>query len=123
MSSYSEDMPISDKKEALKKVNELSGREVEMYDLDTYWKSQGIEEFCTVLATEIIPPGSIAENQILDAIKLIRNEEDIDAFDYLLNKYSDAIEFHFRKPSGTLFEVLNNESIDTLDKVVDELTS
>lgn len=118
ISSYSEDLSASEKEAALTKVNELAAYEIDIYELDTYWKSQSIEEFSTRLAIEIIQPATLNENQILKALNSICDEEDVEILDYLLCKYSDAIEHHFQKSSGTLIDILNDEDDDTFDKIV-----
>lgn len=115
---YSEDWPELEKDQALEKVNDIASYEVDMYELDSYWKSQSVEEFCTQLAVEVFKPGSLNEKQVLEALESIYNEEDVNICNYFLYKYSGAIEFHFKKSSGSLIDALDTEENNTLDKFV-----
>ena len=122
ISPYSEDSSTDVKEEILEKVNELSGIEVEIFDLDTYWKACSVEDFCKDLAVERVKPSVLSEVEILNVIKLIYEAgENIEDFDYYLAKYSNAIEYHFKKTTGSLLEAVYSDENDTFDKVIETL--
>lgn len=70
----------------------------------------------TRLSIERIVSGKIEEDEILKVIALVLEKlesEDLDEFDYLIAKYSDAIEYHYGQPQGTFMEVVcADETVD-----------
>ena len=119
---YSEELPQDTKQAILTQVNHLSCVEVELYDLDTYWSASSLEVFCRMLAVERQLPGVLSEGEIYNAVKRIyAAKEDPDTFDYYLEKYSAAIEYHFTSSTGSLYEAMMADENDSLDKVIDFL--
>lgn len=118
ISNYSEDLNHEIKQELLNRVIQVSGQQIQMRELDYYWKSYSAEEFCLQLAIKKVTIGSLNEAELIEVVKTIYEENSIGRLDMLINKYGDAIEYHFKKPEGSLINLIFDESNDSFDDVL-----
>ncbi len=106
ISIYSEDLTAESKQDILNRVIKISGQNIQMSELDSYWKSCSDEEFCIQLALEKVAVGTLNEAEIIAAVKNIYEEKNIGRLDMLINKFGDSIEYHFKKPEGSLYDLI-----------------
>jgi len=104
------------------KIAELANNNLDNDYLDNYYCSCSIEEFCTQLSIEIIQPNNHNKTEILNFIHTIfQHRNNIDSFDYYIEKFSLAIEYFYKKPQGTLREYIYHDDIDTIDAIINKL--
>ncbi|MFC3094238.1 hypothetical protein DRW07_14880 [Alteromonas sediminis] len=109
MEAYESKTDSSERESVLEQINEIV--KVGEFEVNEYYGSCSLEEFCRSLAIIPCDGNSLNKSVALEIVKDIVECEDIDRQEYLLSKYSDAIEFAFKKNSGFLEDCIFKENI------------
>ncbi len=83
----------------------------------------GIDEFCLLYSCDSTQSINNPEcdNVINDFIKCKSNPNEISKLEYLLIKYENCIENHFKLPSGSLREIIYNDNVNTREQFTAEI--
>ncbi len=112
-----------DKGRLLDEMNKVSSIPVEQSFLDQYWSSMSADEFCTIHS--VIPEHgrNITHSNITEIIELLVGcVDDIARSEYYLLKYEDAVEYFFKKNSGSLREILGEDDEPEVAKVISKMS-
>lgn len=105
-------------------INKVAARSIDREFLDCYWNSMDLDEFCEHHSIIEFDENleSLEIEQLL--IRLIEAKNDHKKLEYLINKYSNHIELHFKKNTGTILEhFFCNKNEVTLNTLLLELKS
>lgn len=118
ISAYSEDLTYESKQDIFNSVLNISSQKIQISELESYWKSCSTEEFCIQLSIEKATIGSLNEAELIQVVKTIYHENNIGRLDMLINKYGDVIEYQFKKPKGSLYNLIFAESNGSFNDVI-----
>ncbi len=90
--------------------------------LEEYWRSQGIEEFCSIHSVQKAAPATDSESKsIIEQILKCVSEDNFECSEYLVEKYSDYYEVKYGCSTGTFRDVVFDESSQSVNDVISEL--
>lgn len=112
-------------KETQEKIISLTGKKVDQYSLENYWKGESLEEFVkTICIKKIEDWESIDDERAVALIsEIIKNPSSA-----ILSRNGEALEIRYSKPSGTVsdlifwndytpVEILKELKVDTIIKL------
>ena len=91
-----------DRSDILSKINALIDEPITEYELDNYWRSESISEFSLKLAATRSQVLELTDEMVMDLLNEYWSLDRIESFDYFMTKYSDSIEFKYKKNTGFL---------------------
>lgn len=98
MKRYEYKRELENRKEIFDAINETS--EVSEFEVNEYYSSCSLDEFCAALAIIKVGGNELDRGTAKEiAVKIIETD-DLKEQEYLLIKYSDAIEFVYQKTVG-----------------------
>ncbi|WP_299527084.1 hypothetical protein [Winogradskyella sp.] len=104
---------------ALQKIHKISHKRISAYELDNYWKSKSLEDFIKQLAFKPIEDWALIEdNQAIHMINVILKNLDRDE---LIAEYGEALEKRYRKPSGTLSDLIFYDDLNNAELILKKL--
>tara|TARA_R110002049_G_scaffold307912_1_gene510127 strand:+ start:66 stop:479 length:414 start_codon:yes stop_codon:yes gene_type:complete len=104
---------------ALVQIKKLSDKEITEYDLENYWRSEGLDEFARNIAMpELEEWNEIDDKRALELIKEMIEKINDTA---LILRNATALEKRFRKSSGTVMELVFQKGIESENKILTEL--
>jgi hypothetical protein len=97
--------------------------ELTFLDVEHYWRSESEDEFAWRHAIEKIDSlgPSIAQQQIVELALSLRhspNTDDSQLFDLMISRHGDAFERLYGTPSGTFWDLLTADAIETYEDFV-----
>ena len=104
---------------ALVQIQKLSDKEITEYDLENYWRSEGLDEFARTIAM----PELMDWNKINDEIALNLIKEMIEKINdtALILRNATALEKRFKKSSGTVMELVFQNGMESESEILTEL--
>lgn len=117
-----EDSAEEAKSALLLKINDIASSEVDKDFIDNYWASMSIEEFCeihAIIREDIDHVSSVEIDKFIDT--LIDKKNTPLEFPYFLFKYELAIEFFYKKNSGTVSNIFMRDESQSKEYVLNEL--
>ena len=103
LKEYEETELKGEEERIFEEMNKISSIPIDQSFLEQYWSSVSADEFCTIHS--VIPENgrNITDENVTGIIEiLVQSAEDIDKSEYYMLKYEEAIEFYFKKNSGSL---------------------
>ena len=108
-----------DVKFALFQIKKISNKEVTEYELENYWRSDGLDEFVrTIAMPELEDWNKIDDERALELIKEMIEKINDTA---LILRNATALEKRFRKSSGTVMELVFQKGMKSENEILTEL--
>lgn len=105
--------------EALSKIQKITGKEIDSYTLENYWKSVSLNDFCDeLLSLPIENWREITDSKALELIQEILENIESDAVIY---RNSEALEKRYGKEEGFVEGLIFNFEIDTAEEILSKL--
>lgn len=102
-----------DNRDSIKReIETITTYDVSDFELLSYWESCSLDEFSLNLSVIPVKPDEMDDETIENVLKEMCASEDIAEQEYLNGKYSNAIEYKFRKPAGFLYENIMDDELD-----------
>lgn len=105
--------------EALSKIQKITGKEIDSYTLENYWKSVSLNDFCDeLLSLPIENWREITDSKALELIQEILENIESDA---VICRNSEALEKRYGKEEGFVEGLIFNFEIDTAEEILSKL--
>ena len=108
-----------DLEQTLKKVAQLTGKEVDKYAICNYWTYTSLDNFCDTLLAEPIVDWHTIDEQA--ALILIREMMKNTANDRILERNGEALEKKYRKTTGFVCNLIFHSEYESDIDILDEL--
>ncbi|WP_146088862.1 hypothetical protein [Neolewinella xylanilytica] len=99
----------------LRQIMDLTGKHISEYELNNYWRSEDLESFIDRLALQSLDPKTIDDDR---AIELLQSILDNLGDHALLIRNSEALEIKYRKPSGTVVNLIFYKEIEDVSSLL-----
>ena len=101
--------------QAIRQIMDLTGKNVSEYELNNYWRSEDQDSFIDRLVLQPIDPNTIDDERAKDLLKRILDN----LGDHpLLMRNSEALEIKYRKPSGTVVNLIFYKEIEDVSSLL-----
>ena len=97
--------------------------DIDRYHLDEYWTSKDVEQFCEDYSIEDeMNIDDIGQIKFIENILTLKVNDYIGGkCGYLVRKYANYFEIKYGCPSGTFFDIMHSDGINTSDDVISKL--
>ena len=97
-------------------ISNISGKNIEAYELKNYWRSENLDSFVEHLTAMPIENWKDIDDQ--KAISLIQEILDNITEDPILLSNSEALEKRYSKPSGTISDYIFQDDISDANEIL-----
>lgn len=104
---------------AISQIKKLSDKEITRYELENYWRSNGLDDFVRIIAMPELKDWK--EISDLRALELIKEMIDKINDTALMLRNATALEKRFKKSSGTVMELVFQKGIGSENEILTEL--
>ncbi|SHJ25591.1 hypothetical protein SAMN04488096_1222 [Mesonia phycicola] len=104
---------------AISQIKKLSDKEITRYELENYWRSDGLDDFVRIIAMPELKDWK--EISDLRALELIKEMIDKINDTALMLRNATALEKRFKKSSGTVMELVFQKGIGSENEILTEL--
>ena len=108
-----------DIKSVLFQIKKISNKEVTEYELENYWRSDGLDEFVRTIAMPELEDWNKIDDE--RALKLIKEMIEKINDTALILRNAKALEKRFKKSSGTLMELVFQKGMESEGEILIEL--
>ena len=105
--------------EALSLINKITSKEVKQDDIVEYWAYTTLKDLIqTLLIEPILDWKYIEDDKAIHMIKeILKNISN----SIILERNSEALEKRYKKPSGTIIELIFSKGLDNSEKILEKL--
>lgn len=109
----------ADLEQTLKKIFQLTGKDIDEYAIRTYFTNTSLDDFCDTLLTQPITDWQNIDDAA--ALLLIKEMMIATASDGILNRNGEALEKKYRKPTGFVCNLIFHSAYESDSEILAQL--